>query len=147
MCSKSDRLCIFAQFYSRLQNNGFILTQQVCTDLLLIRPWFWRQNFCHIYIGTTRKDKTCTSKEMLEPNRDVFSSLFSYNSGNIALIATCLKRKKIVFLSLTNYFRTSAYIFSYNSRLGLRRHTCRCTTKRQKIPWTSLNISQNFLYF
>ncbi|XP_036337528.1 piggyBac transposable element-derived protein 4-like [Rhagoletis pomonella] len=59
------------------------------------------------YVGTMRKNKACIPKEMLDPKRDVFSTVFGYHNNNIALCSYVPKKKKVVVLISTEHYNSA----------------------------------------
>lgn len=59
------------------------------------------------YVGTLRKNKACIPKEMLDPKREVLSTLFSYHNDNVTLCSYVPKKKKAVVLISTEHYNSA----------------------------------------
>ncbi|XP_054747560.1 piggyBac transposable element-derived protein 4-like [Anastrepha obliqua] len=59
------------------------------------------------FVGTVRKNKTFIPQELLNPKRDVKSTLFCYHNNNIAMCSYMAKPKKPVIMLSTAHYRQS----------------------------------------
>ncbi|XP_039970002.1 piggyBac transposable element-derived protein 4-like [Bactrocera tryoni] len=59
------------------------------------------------FVGTVRKNKTFIPHELLNPKRDVKSTLFCYHNNNIGLCSYMAKPKKPVIMLSTALYRQS----------------------------------------
>lgn len=59
------------------------------------------------FVGTIRKNKACIPKEMLDPKREVLSTLFGYHNNNVALCSYVPKKKKTVVLISTEHYNST----------------------------------------
>ncbi|XP_050340237.1 piggyBac transposable element-derived protein 4-like [Bactrocera neohumeralis] len=59
------------------------------------------------FVGTVRKNKTIIPHELLNPKRDVKSTLFCYHNNNIGLCSYMAKPKKPVIMLSTAHYRQS----------------------------------------
>ncbi|XP_054083377.1 piggyBac transposable element-derived protein 4-like [Zeugodacus cucurbitae] len=114
----------------------------------------YADNFCSTYnlaemlmnrrvafVGTVRKNKTFIPHELLNPKRDVKSTLFCYRNNNIGLCSYMAKPKNPVIMLSTAHYRQSTdpdQILDYNKfKAGvdtmdqmLTGYACKCSTNR-----------------